>query len=115
MRHLAFREWEFCELRTPHSIPAVTEFLLSGCCDTVEFLPDNPSRDGSHAVEVLKLSSDSPQLIDRLDALAVENVPGKLRQIETFNGSFAGWEMTRHLMFLRLQAGHTHLSAVGVW
>src|ERR671921_515374 len=95
----------FCELRTPHSIPSVTEFLLSGCRYTVEFLSGDSRRDGSNSVEVLKLAVDRPKLIDRLDALSVEHVPGKLRQIETLNGPFAGWEMTRHLLFLSLTSG----------
>jgi hypothetical protein len=68
----------FCELRTPRR-PPVTEFLLSRCRDTVEFLSDDARRNGSDAVEVLKLGSDRPQLIDRLDTLSLEHVPGQLR------------------------------------
>ena len=36
-------------------------------------------RYGSKAFEPLKLASDSPELIDRLDVLPMEHVPGKLR------------------------------------
>lgn len=108
---IKFHIGTFCELRTPYRIPCVTEFLFSGCRYTVEFLSDDSRRNGSDAVQVLKLGSDRPQLIDRLDALSVEHVPGKLRQIETLNGPFAGWEMTRHLLFLSLIGGaHASLS-----
>jgi hypothetical protein len=79
--------------------------LLSGCRDTIEFLSDDSRRNGPNAVDVLKLASDRPKLIDRLNTLSVQHVPGKLRQIETFNGPFAGWEMTRHLLFLSLTGG----------
>jgi hypothetical protein len=64
--------------------------LLSGCRDTVEFLSDHSRRYGSDAVEPLKLASDSPKLIDRLDVLSMEHVPSKLRQIETLNESSLG-------------------------
>jgi hypothetical protein len=103
----------FHELRTPHGRPPVTKFLFSGCRYTVKFLSDDPRRNGSDAVELLKIASHRPKLIDGLDALSVEQVPGKLRQIETLNEPFAGWEMTRHLLFLSLTDGGTHLSAVG--
>jgi hypothetical protein len=85
--------------------------LLSGCRYTVKFLSDDSRRNGSDAVELLKFASDRPQLIDRLDALSVEHVPGKLRQIEILNRPFAGWEMARHLLFLSLPGGaHASLS-----
>jgi hypothetical protein len=71
--------------------------LLSGCRYTVEFLADYSCRDGSDAVELLKLASDGPKLIDCLDVLSIEHVPGKLRYIKTLNGSFAGLKMMRHL------------------
>jgi hypothetical protein len=101
----------FCELRTPHRIPTVTEFLLSGCRYTVEFLSDDARRNGPDAAEGLKLARDRPELINRLDALSVENIPGKLRQIKTLNRPFAGWEMARHLLFLSLTGGaHASLS-----
>jgi hypothetical protein len=64
--------------------------LLSGCRYTVEFLSDDARRDGSDAFEPLKLASDSPELIDRLDVLSMEHVPSKLRQIETLNESSLG-------------------------
>jgi hypothetical protein len=64
--------------------------LHSGCRDTVELQPDGVRRLGSDAVEPLKLASDSPKLIDRLDVLSMEHVPSKLRQIETLNESSLG-------------------------
>jgi hypothetical protein len=84
--------------------------LLSGCRYTVEFLSDDARRDGSDAFEPLKLASDSPELIDRLDVLSVEHVPGKLRYIKTLNGSFTGLKMTRHMLFPRLTGGSTVVS-----
>jgi hypothetical protein len=85
--------------------------LFSGCRYTVKFLSDDPRRNRSDAVEVLKMASHRPKLIDGLDALSVEHVPGKLRQIETLDEPFAGWEMTRHLLFLSLTGGgHASLS-----
>jgi len=53
--------------------------LLSGCRYTVEFLSDDSRRYGSKTFEPLKLASDSPELIDRLDVLSMEHVPSKLR------------------------------------
>ena len=101
----------FCELRTPRRRSPVPKYLLSGCRYTVEFLSDDSRRNRSDAIELLKLASHSPKLIDRLDILPMQHVPGKLRQIETLNGSFAGWEMTRHLLFLSLTGGvHASLS-----
>jgi hypothetical protein len=90
--------------------------LLSGCRYTVEFLSDNSRRNGSDSVDVLELASDRPQLIDGLDALSVEHVPGKLGQIESLNGPFAGWEMTGHLLFLSLTGGaHASLNRKACW
>src|SRR5215212_10418509 len=94
-----------CELRTPRRKRPVIEYLLSGCRDAVKFLSDYPSRNRSDAVEVLKLVGNRPKLIDRLDALSAEHVPGKLRQIETLNSPFAGWKMTGHLLVLSLTVG----------
>jgi hypothetical protein len=84
--------------------------LLSGCRYTVEFLANYPRRDGSDAVELLKLASDSPKLIDFLDVLSIEHVPGKLRYIKTLNRSFAGLKMTRHLPLLSLKGGSARIS-----
>ena len=67
------------ELRAPRRKLPVTEWLLSGCRYTVELLSDYSHRYGSDAVEPLKLASDSSKLIDRLDVLPMEHVPGKLR------------------------------------
>jgi hypothetical protein len=53
--------------------------LLSGCCDTVELLSDYLRRYGSDAVELIKLASDSPELIDGLDVLSTEYFPGEAR------------------------------------
>jgi hypothetical protein len=53
--------------------------LLSGFRNTVELLPDRSHRYGSEPFEPLKLVSDSPELTDGLDVLAMEHVPGKLR------------------------------------
>jgi hypothetical protein len=53
--------------------------LLSGCRDTVEFLSDYSRRYGSDALQLLKLASDSPELIASLDVLSMEHVPGKPR------------------------------------
>jgi hypothetical protein len=84
--------------------------LLSGCRYTVEFLSDDSRRYGSDAVEPLKLASDSPELIDRLDVLSMEHVPGKLRYIKTLNGPLAGLNMARHMLFPRLTGGSTVVS-----
>jgi hypothetical protein len=69
----------FCELRTPHRKLPDTGSLLSGCRDTVEFLSDYSRRYGADTVELLKLASDSPELIASLDVLSIEHVPGKPR------------------------------------
>jgi len=53
--------------------------LLSGCRNTVELLSDGAHCYGSEAFELLEPASDSPELIDSLDVLSMEHVPGKLR------------------------------------
>ena len=67
------------ELRGPRRKLPLTGCLLSGCRDTVEFLSDCSHRYGSEAVQPLKLASDSPELIDRLDVLSAKHLPGEAR------------------------------------
>jgi hypothetical protein len=44
-----------------------------------KFYSDCLRRFGSDAVEPLKLTSDSPELIDRVDVLSAEHGPGEAR------------------------------------
>src|SRR5215207_6727344 len=78
-RAIPMSSTSFSELRGPRGKLPLTGCLLSGCRDTVEFSSDCLRRLGSDAGEPLKLTSDGPELVDRLDVLSAEYVPGEAR------------------------------------
>jgi hypothetical protein len=77
----------------------VRRFIFEGC-DTRELFSDGERRFGSDAFEALDPASESPELIESSDVLSLEHIPGIWRQTQTFNGTWAIFVVTRHLVCL---------------
>jgi hypothetical protein len=67
------------ELRPPWRKLLLTEYVLTGCRYTVEFSSNSLRRLGPDAGELLKLTSNSPELAQGADALSMEHLPGEMR------------------------------------
>jgi hypothetical protein len=69
---------------------------------------------GPDASELLKLTSNSPELTQGADALSMEHLPGKCREIESLNGPCVGFRMMGHMQLLSFIGGSARISQPSV-